>query len=370
MIHLYPFNIPFKDTFKTSKGNFEFREGILVSFTHHSHRFFAEISPLPGFSVSDLESCTNIFSTNASKIDEFLIGILNNHDGDYEIHSILEIVEKTALLTHKWIKNELPTQLIPEIQFAIDHIIFQILAARNTSESMIPADLIIPINANVKTLMEATNAYKSGIKTVKVKVGMDADHESSLIKNIRDNLPDISIRLDANGAWDFKSARSFIEQVQSFDIEYIEQPVSIQEFREYGPRLRNLGIQIAADESARSYLDVVSLIDNNSTDILILKPPMIGNFKNLLNIYELALRSNIPCVFTSSLDSSINRRFAALLGFVFGSKKLAHGFGTGSLFKSDITILNDNIQNGNLIVPISGISVAEINSRFISKTIC
>ena len=369
MIQLFPFKIPFKNTFKTSMGNFDFRDGILVCFSYQNQKYYAEISPLPVFSISDLDTCVQLFTANKSIIDNFLTGIVNSIDGKFDFISVPEIIKKSAVLSKTWIKKELKSQLTPEIHFAIDHIIFQILINSSNINLETEPNFIIPINTSAKSLDDGSKARSSGITTVKLKVGMDTAYELSLIKSIRDHHPDLTIRLDANGAWNLSEAISFIKQVKSFNIEYIEQPLSIQELLLFGHELRSYGISIAADESARSYLDVVALIENKSADILILKPPMLGSFVNLLNINDLASHSNLPCVFTSTLDSAINRRFAAVLCSAFGSKKYAHGFGTGSLFEYDITLKEDHIENGNLIVPLSGISDSDINTNIVGSHI-
>lgn len=369
MIELFPFKLPFKDTFRTSKGNFEFRDGILVCFTHQNHKHCAEISPLPGFSISTLETCTQIFKSNSRKIDEILIQISNSFNEQLDYLSIFEIIKKSAELSRKWIGKELGAQFTPEINFAIDHLIFQIFSNHISVKSDDEHGFSVPINASAKSLSDVQYAESLGIKTIKVKVGMNIIDELSLIKSLRGHFPDIAIRLDANAAWDLKQAISFIDQVKTNTIEYIEQPISVQELHENGHILRNLGVPIAADEAARSYSDILALIKNKSTDILIIKPPMIGSLENLLNICDLASKAKLPCVFTSTLDSAINRRFAAKLSFVFGSKKYAHGFGTGSLFKSDITRFDDYINNGNLVLASTGISELDLNHKVLGKQI-
>jgi o-succinylbenzoate synthase len=369
MIQIFPYKIPFKNTFKTSMGNFDFRDGILVCFTHQNHKYYSEISPLPGFSVSSLEICVQVLKKNAAIIDEILTGIINDIDDSFTFKSVLEIIKKSADLSNNWIKNELRSVLIPEINFAIDHIIFQVLVVHGNIHPKADLNLNIPINASAKSLDDAFKAEFSGIKTIKIKVGMNATHELSLIRNIREHLPNLKIRLDANGAWNFSESISFIKQVKSFNIEYIEQPLSTRELVLFGNELRSLGVPVAADESARSYLDVVTLIENKSADLLVIKPPMLGSFLNLLNIYDLALNSKLPCVFTSTLDSAINRQFAAVLCSALGSNNYAHGFGTGSLFEYDITFSNDEIQSGCVIVPLSGVSGDDINPNLIGSQI-
>ena len=43
MIQIFTYKIPFKNSFKTSMGNFDFRDGILVCFTHQNHKYYCDI---------------------------------------------------------------------------------------------------------------------------------------------------------------------------------------------------------------------------------------------------------------------------------------------------------------------------------------
>jgi L-alanine-DL-glutamate epimerase-like enolase superfamily enzyme len=104
-----------------------------------------------------------------------------------------------------------------------------------------------------------------GFRHVKLKVGFDDD--VARVRAAREALgPEVSLRLDANGAWDVARATEVLTAVAPLAIAAVEQPLP------RGPaadlrRLREAtGVPIIADESAVTWAEAEALVAANAID--------------------------------------------------------------------------------------------------------
>lgn len=373
MLRVYTYELPFRNPFVTSKGTFTFRNGLVLEYTFGKHSAVAEVAPLPGFSSTDFDSVQHEILKMYDSLSNTLDRISNyfsqsnlvplNISGfsrpirfkDMEVSPInfnswpagIQAIELVREISAKHIDG-FQRLLTPELHFAIDSIILQ-LYLQHFDGPELKSVVHIPINCTINSIESACVGYDLGFRTFKIKVGLDLEKELNLIDDVRRNFEDVHIRLDANGAWNPDIAMIALKSLQPYNIQYIEQPVDRDMLSTYGMRLRSLGTPIAADESARDLSSISALIDNKSTDVLILKPTLTGSFGNLIDITETARIHGQSCVFTSTLDAVINRKLTAYLVSVLSDLKYAQGLATGQLLESDLVSLPDKIENGHLI---------------------
>jgi o-succinylbenzoate synthase len=327
-IYIHQFHLPFYQPLVTAKGTFQTREGLLLEVTVDGNRFWGEVSPLPGFSTTTLSECiywlsqhkdlffSNLISKGEITVDNLNIpGLLEALSGDID----LALVENMP----------------PEIEFAFDTLLFQALINRHkiTPHANPP---VLHVNAAASNLNSALKSIENGFKTIKLKVGIDWTTEFEMITKIREIYPDVALRLDANESWSLEQARSILGQLRDLRIEYIEQPVNQSDLLLFGRELRKFGVQIAADESARSINSIRQLIDANSADVFIIKPPMLGGFHKTHQAIEEIKASGNRTILTSSLDSELNLSMASLLAYYWANASDSHGFSTGSLLSRDL----------------------------------
>ena len=77
----------------------------------------------------------------------------------------------------------------------------------------------------------------NGFSCVKMKIGaIDVDHELALLRSIRQQYPEevIELRVDANGAFDLKTAYKVMESLQELGVHSIEQPLPVQSVNDLG----------------------------------------------------------------------------------------------------------------------------------------
>ncbi len=104
---------------------------------------------------------------------------------------------------------------------------------------------------------QAAEAVDDGYSILKIKLGTKNDRE--IIESIRRAVPHVTLRIDANEAWDVKEAVKMASFLDEHDIEFIEQPVPA----EYPEALAAVGarsvLPIAADESCITLEDIPAI---------------------------------------------------------------------------------------------------------------
>ncbi|MBI5555848.1 MAG: enolase [Elusimicrobia bacterium] len=208
---------------------------------------------------------------------------------------------------------------------------------------------VVPL-ANHKTTAEIARRLRQlNLQYIKIKVGKSNDFKR--IASIRDIMgPAVSIRLDANGAFQVKEAIQFIKAVEPYRIDCFEQPVK------RGDNLalvkENSSIPIMADESIITCADAQDLITRRACDYFNLRITKCGGLYNTLFIAALAkpagIKIQLGCLIgETAILSAAGRHVAAHfpeINFVEGSYS--------SL------LLQEDIATKNIVFGIGGIAPA------------
>ncbi len=114
----------------------------------------------------------------------------------------------------------------------------------------------VPVNATIgaeapeQAAAQASEARAAGYPCVKLKVGTPDDRER--VRAVRAAVPEIAIRLDANGAWSVDGAVAALDALAPLGIELCEEPVhGVAALAAVAARTP---VPVAADESARAVL--------------------------------------------------------------------------------------------------------------------
>ena len=130
------------------------------------------------------------------------------------------------------------------------------------------------------------------IKFVKIKVGTKDDYTRiAIVRKIMG--PSVSIRLDANGAFDAKTAVDFLSSVTEFNIDCIEQPVPRGNLSELMQVKSNSTIPIMVDESIVTIEDANKLIESNACDYFNIRVSKCGGIYNTLQMADMAARAGM-----------------------------------------------------------------------------
>ncbi|MDH3247545.1 MAG: o-succinylbenzoate synthase [Acidimicrobiia bacterium] len=197
----------------------------------------------------------------------------------------------------------------------------------------------IPVNVTVPAV-SPEQAYElvseSECRTAKVKIadkGEGRDTDVARVAAVRDALGgDGRLRVDVNAAWGVAEAAERINELDWFDLEYVEQPVAtIEEMIELR---RRISVPIAADEVIRQSPDPMEVVERGAADLLVLKVQPLGGVRRTLDLAE---RSGMDVVISSALETSVG--LAAGLRAAAALPELPYdcGLATAVLLEGDVT---------------------------------
>lgn len=204
----------------------------------------------------------------------------------------------------------------------------------------------IPINGlvwmNEYSLMraEVNQKLEGGFSCIKIKIGaVDFADELALIRHIRKkySAADVTIRVDANGAFEPKEALGKLEALAKFDLHSIEQPICAGQWREMEEICKNSPLPIALDEELiglNSSNERGQMMEAIKPQAVILKPSLIGGFAVCDEWVELCKKKDAFWWATSALESNVGLNAIAQYT-ASKSPTIPQGLGTGLLYTNN-----------------------------------
>jgi O-succinylbenzoate synthase len=291
--------LPLRSPVRTAHGTMSQREGIWVRLEAEDGTVgYGEAAPLAGFGRETVDAdeawCRRLGAT--PRADE-----------------LLAIPEELGCLTRA-------------IEVARD------AAAPVAQHAYLPVAALLP--AGRMALAKIGPLADLGFRTFKWKVGVaDPADERALLTDLLGELPaGAKVRLDANGAWDRRTAERWLERCAEWQVEYIEQPIAADA---RGAEDLLLGLAgdyptpLALDESLVGRGDVDHWLERGWSGVYVLKPSLLGG---LAACVERLARASAHVVFSSALESKLGARSALRAAFAWTGETRALGFGVWPLF--------------------------------------
>jgi L-alanine-DL-glutamate epimerase-like enolase superfamily enzyme len=180
---------------------------------------------------------------------------------------------------------------------------------------MVETDMTIGIGTPEEMASSAVIFKNKGCRIIKIKLGKDVHTDIDRVRQIRAAAGDeVALRLDANQGWTFDEALFALGALESFDIQFCEQPMRTW-YDDKLPELRvNSRIKIMADESCYNHHDARKLINSGAVDYLNIKFSKSGGILEAQKIHEIALQTGVKCMIGGMLETrlalSANLHFA------------------------------------------------------------
>ena len=128
-----------------------------------------------------------------------------------------------------------------------------------------------------------------GFDILYMKIGIRDDIDLLSVASVREAIGDgVRLRLDVNEAWTRTQAIRMSRQLEPFNIDWIEQPLVFWDF-EGAARLRSMSpIPTTLDQSIFTHYDVLRMIRENASDVLVLGFHETGGLLQLRNAAAVA----------------------------------------------------------------------------------
>lgn len=327
-----PYTLKFTFKAGTSRGSFTEKETWLIKAYDPAEPqkiAWGEASPLKGLSEDYSE-------TYLSKLTSFL-SVIEGIEMPLNQLDILEFVSDQIPAEFPSIRFGLETALLDYInggQFKIFDNQFSLGKRR------IPINGLIWMGEEAFMQEQIESKLKAGFNTIKMKIGaIDFDTEFKLLESIRKHYSanEITLRVDANGAFDESNVRERLTELASLEIHSIEQPINPSQWGLMTQLCQEEILPIALDEEligVHAYQEKRKLLDAINPQYIILKPSLVGGIKSCQEWIALAEERKIGWWMTSMLESNIGLNAIAQFTAEYGNL-LPQGLGTGQLYHNN-----------------------------------
>lgn len=337
------FRLPFREPFSTARTVFAYREGLILRLETDSGIVgLGEASPLPWDGAQVLQRVTAMLedartTLRGKQLDETYTNLnwpSGSHPAVAAARCALDIAAFDAMA--KAARCPVADLLAPQARRAV------------------AVNATIGASAMTDVCEAARKAQAAGFPCIKLKVGMarSIDEERERVASVRAAVgPDMKLRLDANGAWGVEQAIRTIHTLESYNLEFVEQPVKPGRIADMKRVQDMVNTPIAADEDLTDCDAARRILQTGAARVLILKPMVVGGLQPARQIIKLAQAAGAAVVVTTTLDAGIGTAAALHLAATLPQEGLACGLATAALLTSDLLACSLTVRTGRMQLP-------------------
>lgn len=268
-------------------------------------------------------------------------GLSPDWDENYE-----PMLVKVADDINYYINHLVELNQFPSIQLAIETALNDLRNGGNftifkTGVRQIPINGLVWMGSEDFMLAQVDAKIQAGFTTIKLKIGaIDFEAECAILAHIRQHYSpeEITIRVDANGAFAPNEALQKLERLAQYGIHSIEQPIKANQWAAMAKLCAQTPLPIALDEELIGIVGLQhkrDLLEAIKPQYIILKPSLVGGFHGTDEWIALAESFNMAWWITSALESNIGLN--AIAQYTATKQNLLpQGLGTGSLYTNNI----------------------------------
>jgi o-succinylbenzoate synthase len=294
------YSLAFRHPVRTSRGSWKRREGIYLRVERSDGSFgLGEAAPVPSFGADSIDEAEAACRGFGQRVTEDAFSGIPRHLGS--------------------LRNAVAAALGGAVDAPV--------------HSSLGVAALLP--AGRAALEDGPKRAEMGFRVFKWKVGVGApDDERSMLDDLIGALPAGSkLRLDANGAWDRRTAQRWLSHAADRPIEFVEQPVAADS-RGVVDTMSGLAadfpVSIALDESIVDEGDIEAWLGMGWPGYYVIKPSLMGDVRTSLG--KLAAAGS-KVVFSSSLETALGAQAALRIAFAWPGNSTALGFGVWPLFE-------------------------------------
>jgi o-succinylbenzoate synthase len=335
MIELKSHTLNFHFEAGTSRGVLTKKTSYFLRISQDGRTGIGEAGPLRGLSPEFEEECTATFQSIIEQLPSLPISLV-------EIPAYLE---------------NIPYEF-PSLRMALEMALLDWMHGANgqyfdnsfsTQEAPIPINGLVWMGNSTFMREQIEAKLAAGYNCLKLKIGaIDFDQEIEILREIRSrySMRDLSIRVDANGAFTVADAVQKLERLANFDLHSIEQPIQVGQWEVMHALCAQNIVPIALDEELIGIENREALLTAVKPPYIILKPSLLGGFLATKLWIQAAESQGIAWWITSALESNIGLQAIAQFAAEFYNP-MPQGLGTGQLYTNNFES-GLYIQQGNI----------------------
>ncbi len=321
-----PYQRRFLRSLTTNHGKWDIREGIILRLTDESGKVgWGEIAPISWFGSETLEQALDFCRQLSGEITEETI---------FSIPDELPACQfgfESAWEMGRWGAGEQGSRGAEEKNL-------------NLSSALHSFSYSGLLPAGEAALNQWETLWQQGYRTFKWKIGVDAiADELEIFESLIHTLPaSTKLRLDANGGLSYEEANLWLWTCDNLkanaelplEIEFIEQPLPVEQFQQMLELSTSYETAIALDESVATLGQLTACYQQGWRGIFVIKPGIVGSPSRLRKFCH---QHQIDTVFSSVFETAIARLAAFQLAAQLSRNNRAIGFGIDYFFEQEET---------------------------------
>jgi O-succinylbenzoate synthase len=335
-VHLYHLRMPLQTPFETSFGRIETRDGLLIEARAGALVGYGECAADrdPGYSYETAATAWYV-------LKEFLVPAVLNQ----EVASPQELPARLAFVRgHPMAKAGLEMALWDLWGKAQGVSLSQMLGGERPR---VEVGVSVGIQPSLQALVETVAGYlEQGYARIKIKIkpGRDVDEAQA----VRDAFPRIRLQVDANSAYDLRSAQR-LRSLDGLNLLLIEQPLAEDDLWDHHRLQAQLRTPICLDESILSARHARQALEMDACRVINIKSGRVGGLSEALAIHDLCRERGVPVWCGGMLETGVGRAanlaLASLPGFTLPGDISA----TDRYYAQDITLQRFNLNPDSTI---------------------
>lgn len=309
----------FKRPSGTSRGILTYKDSWFLVLHAHGKTGIGECSILEGLSPDDPQRIEAVLSSLCSALEA------GNTLPDLTVWPAIQMGLETALCSLEGTHS------------------FSLYPSKFTQgKGAIPINGLVWMGTFESMNTQIRNLLKAGYNCIKLKIGaLDFERELDLLAQLRKEFTEkeVILRVDANGAFQPDEALEKLNRLSEFEVHSIEQPIGTNQWQKMADLCSKTPVPIALDEELIGPHTAESkqqLLEEIKPQFIILKPSLLGGFKEADQWIQYADNLAIGWWITSALESNIGLN--AIAQWTYLKEVSGHqGLGTGSLFTNNIS---------------------------------
>jgi len=285
---------------RTAHGAWTAREGLIVRLEREAGGVgYGEIAPIPWFGTETMEEATALCAAWGGRVDAVTLDAVPERFG----------CARFALTAARADKG----------------------ASGSTRSTRLPVAALLP--AGRAALEKLPAKLEQGFLGLKWKVGVgDAADEMGILDDLLGALPAyVKLRLDANGAWDRRTAERWLAVCAERPVEFVEQPVAPEASDALRGLAKDYPVKLALDESIVRLDAARRWQAEGWGGVFVIKPALCGP---LTEIAAWVRETKADVVISSAIETVVGRVAILRWALESGLTTRALGFGTGEVFGS------------------------------------
>ncbi len=293
-IELREIQMEYVSPFETSLGREYYKDAIIVKIEAQESEGFGECvaEKSPWYSYETIETAWHVLS-------QFMIPKILKKDVESP-EAFLSMLSRIRghNMAHAAIEEAFMDAYAKSKKTALSKLLGGV---RNRIESGVS----IGIQENVEKLLKNIGNYlEQGYRRIKIKIKPQWDLE--VVKKVREAYPNISLMVDANGAYTIKDL-NHLQKLDKYHLLMMEQPLEYDDLVDHAKLQSKMKTPICLDESIPNLSSAQAALKLGSCKVINIKVGRVGGIQKTKRIHDYCQEKGVPVWCGGMLETGIGR---------------------------------------------------------------